>query len=284
MNELVTRLLCPEPGVKMKLNSMDNSIKAPPEWRCVGLSEVGTSHVKTGKPCQDHHVWENVGQAVVLAVSDGAGSATRSDVGAQLASQLAAKTAKQMLEQHANGLEQLPDSELISLLDSAVAEARAGIVAEAQSLQVPVRDLATTLLLCVSAPSFIASAHIGDGVIVYMGEGLHDVETMSPPEHGRYVNQTFFLTDADFKQRFRTRVIRQPPSCIALFTDGLEPVAWQVQSKKPFEGFLRPIFNYLIENDELQLLEELAERLTSEQICDKTDDDKTLLLACRVRG
>ena len=44
-------------------------------WRAVGASVVGTSHIKTGAPCQDSHHLEIVGAEpiVVMVASDGAG-------------------------------------------------------------------------------------------------------------------------------------------------------------------------------------------------------------------
>src|SRR6516225_2777134 len=53
-----------------------------PDWRFASATAIGTSHVKTGTPCQDHHtcrVFRNgEGEPIIaIAVSDGAGSAIR---------------------------------------------------------------------------------------------------------------------------------------------------------------------------------------------------------------
>lgn len=45
-------------------------------WRVAAASVRGTTHEKTGQPCQDAHCWEQLPESVlVAAVADGAGSA-----------------------------------------------------------------------------------------------------------------------------------------------------------------------------------------------------------------
>src|SRR5262249_60643791 len=57
------------------------------EWRFASATVIGTSHVKSGTPCQDHHrcrVFRNGADEpiIAIAVSDGAGSVTRGEDGA----------------------------------------------------------------------------------------------------------------------------------------------------------------------------------------------------------
>ena len=59
------------------------------EWRFANATVIGTSHVKTGTPCQDHYrcrVFRNGADEpiIAIAVSDGAGSATRGEDGAAI--------------------------------------------------------------------------------------------------------------------------------------------------------------------------------------------------------
>src|SRR5262245_40585541 len=57
-------------------------------WRYAGASVIGTSHGKSGSPCQDKHdcriFWEKEQPILAIAVSDGAGSATNSTIGASI--------------------------------------------------------------------------------------------------------------------------------------------------------------------------------------------------------
>src|SRR3954462_8300754 len=58
-------------------------------WNFVYGSAAGTSHQRTGQPCQDYCVGEvvaaSIGPVLVAACADGAGSAALSGVGARIA-------------------------------------------------------------------------------------------------------------------------------------------------------------------------------------------------------
>ncbi|HEY3342098.1 MAG TPA: protein phosphatase 2C domain-containing protein, partial [Anaerolineae bacterium] len=62
----------------------------PGNWRVVGASVMGTSHQEMGTPCQDAHAYRvaSTGELIV-AIADGAGSASRSAEGAALVVQFA---------------------------------------------------------------------------------------------------------------------------------------------------------------------------------------------------
>src|SRR4051812_22682401 len=52
-------------------------------WTVVGASAIGTRHTSTGGHCQDAHAYQHVGKGtLVVAVADGAGSATHAGIGA----------------------------------------------------------------------------------------------------------------------------------------------------------------------------------------------------------
>ena len=132
-------------------------------WKVVSSSVAGTSHETKGLPCQDAHYWELRSDGVlVAAVADGAGSASMSDVGAKIAVSKAVETILQ--------LEALPTSEdeagWKSLLTKALTIARTSVETEANTRQVSVRDLASTLLVAVVTPELVVTAQVGDGAIV----------------------------------------------------------------------------------------------------------------------
>ncbi len=58
-------------------------------WRVVSACEIGTSHVRSGRPCQDSVAHSIVrtkrGNVFISVVSDGAGSAAHSEIGSWLA-------------------------------------------------------------------------------------------------------------------------------------------------------------------------------------------------------
>src|SRR4051794_33650646 len=62
-------------------------------WRTAFASVIGTSHIKTGIPCQDASACsvinaEDGSEILVAAAADGAGTASRSEAGAALAVEL----------------------------------------------------------------------------------------------------------------------------------------------------------------------------------------------------
>ena len=62
-------------------------------WHVAAASARGTSHEKTGQPCQDAHDWRILpDDGLVVAVADGASSAALGQIGAMLASWTAATT------------------------------------------------------------------------------------------------------------------------------------------------------------------------------------------------
>src|ERR1043165_496946 len=63
------------------------------KWKYVHASVKGTSHARTGAPCQDVTACKiltnaNDNETLIAVVSDGAGSASRAETGAALACQL----------------------------------------------------------------------------------------------------------------------------------------------------------------------------------------------------
>jgi len=60
------------------------------DWQVIGAAVQGLSHQKQGLPCQDALEFRCLPDGVLLvALADGAGSATRSEVGARAAVQVA---------------------------------------------------------------------------------------------------------------------------------------------------------------------------------------------------
>src|SRR4026209_2083903 len=132
-----------------------------PSWRLLGASVPGTSHLKTGLPCQDAHrfvVLEN--GVVIAAVADGAGSAKHADRG----SLLAVEHAVSWLSAALAASDAWTEDDSVDLLRSMTQEVRTHLehTCEPGTLS----DFATTLLVCFVTKSVIAAFQIGDGAIV----------------------------------------------------------------------------------------------------------------------
>jgi hypothetical protein len=72
-------------------------------------------------------------------------------------------------------------------------------------------------------------------------------------------------------------------SDVALLTDGMERLALRFDSLTPHPPFFRPLFEALRATTNVDALtEDLRQFLQSDSVQNKTDDDKTLVLASRI--
>ena len=255
----------------------------PRRWRTAHASVVGTSHVKTSTPCQDAGGCQVLeapdGNEVLLVVaSDGAGTASRSDVGAMLAVRL-------FLDVF--GTAARADPCLVTIDRAFVDDWLAGFkeaVAELAACEGhSVRDYSCTLLGAVVGPTSAAYVQIGDGAIVVGTEEPGEYTWVVWPQHGEYANQTHFLTQEDAAAAlvFETG---PPVNEVAVFTDGIERLVLDLSSNTVHAPAFRPIFGWLAQTEPDrtgQPSEGLVAYLSSDHINRRTDDDKTLVMATR---
>ena len=160
------------------------------------------------------------------------------------------------------------------------AKVRQQLNLEASRENVDLREFATTVLTAIVGPSQAIFSHIGDGVIVY-GDG-DEFKTPSWPKQGEFVNTTYFLTGSDFEDQISFNVIDQQIDEIALLTDGLQPLALHYATHSVHSPFFQPMFAALrdVSNPD-ELREPLKAFMNSCAVNNRTDDDKTLVLATR---
>ncbi len=248
-------------------------------WKTLHRSVAGTSHLVAGTPCQDCCDVRQVelgDQRVLLAVcSDGAGSAKFSEQGSAL-------VCEQFL--------QIVEAELRAglSLETVTGETavewgeriRNVIKGVSSQMGCELRDLAATFLGAIVLPGRACFFQIGDGAIVAKKDDR--LEAIFWPQSGEYINTTNFLTDEDFagKLQFQNRS-DDATTALAMFTDGLERLILQSSDRTVHTPFLEPLFQSLVEHDVEQLTEPMRAFLCSPQVNDRTDDDKTLVLAVR---
>jgi hypothetical protein len=249
-------------------------------WKILNASCAGTSHLKSGQPCQDHASADVVEagdeRALVAACADGAGSAAFSEVGARLA---CARIVQQITGAVENGLQvgQIDRAQVLQWCRAV----RADLEAEAQGREVPMRELACTLLLAVVGKTAAAFAQIGDGAIVVRKDDAYQAAFW--PQSGEYVNTTNFLTDTEWERRLEFKTEEGSVIDVALFTDGLQPLVLDYAEKAPYARFFGPMFARLRDSQAPdELLVQLRRFLDSPRVNDRTDDDKTLILATRL--
>ncbi len=125
--------------------------------------------------------------------------------------------------------------------------------------------------------------HIGDGAAVARNAVTGDWEAMSWPAQGEYASTTFFLTDDGGP---RVRIVRSavPVDRVAVFTDGIERLALDFAAERAhgpfFSGMSDPVAAAAASGWNLPLSRKLGDYLASPAVNARTDDDKTLILAC----
>jgi serine/threonine protein phosphatase PrpC len=250
-------------------------------WRVVAASVRGTRHEQRQQPCQDAHYWATVQDDVlVAAVADGASSAPLGKVGATLAVCAAATTVGARHQRMV-----CPDNDEAwgQWLVDAIQAAQATVVAEALARQVPVRALATTLILVVAMPARVAVAQIGDGAVV-VSDMAGNLIPLTVPQHGEYPNETTFLISPNALASVQVGVWRGSPKHVVAFSDGLQRLALTMPDGRPYAPFFLPFFRFVDAVPESREAHVQVEAfLCSQRVRARTGDDVTLLLGSLLR-
>ena len=256
------------------------------EWRIAGASSIGTAHLKSGAPCQDafkYGLYQSAheGEVILLVASDGAGSARFSDIGADIACREFAANLELYLTD-GNRVESLDVSNVRSWLDNVVEALNVRATADGA----PLRDYACTLLAAVLSCTHAAFAQIGDGAMV-VREGPEDWCYIFWPQHGEYINTTRFITAPSSLDQLEFAHTARAIHELAVFTDGIEPLVLQYATNavhSPFFNTMFPPVRALTQPGfDATLSDKLSTYLSSPVICSRTDDDKTLVLASRLK-
>ena len=250
-------------------------------WRVISASEAGTSHLERSVPCQDE-CQAGVGSTpsgshVLWAfVSDGAGSAPYGKDGAFIATNEAADFTAARI--HQGEIEPCG-----SFAHECFCAVRAAIDTEASVRALVPRDLACTFLGVISKSTGTLVFQVGDGgIAVDVGEGL---EVSVPPMAGEYANMTNFATDHDAEAVMAIKTYPAQVRRAALFSDGLQSLVMDLASNTPHLPLFTALFGVLesagTESEET-LNYALRRFLLSAAVNERTDDDKTLVLAVSV--
>jgi hypothetical protein len=213
--------------------------------KLVAASKRGRSHAHVGGFREDDFFLETTAGWHILAVADGAGSASRSRHGSKIAASRAGEFIKaqlsgdegRCLEEAAAAWHSEPTAPqaarkaLYPILGGAVFTAVKAIEEEANGKGHPVKDYATTLILGIHKP--IASGHliaaywVGDGAVaVYRQGNPATALLLGEVDSGEFAGQTRFLdrstvaSGEGIMQRIRLTLIPDFTALI-LMTDGI---------------------------------------------------------------
>jgi hypothetical protein len=247
------------------------------QWRWAASSRIGTSHLKAGTRKQDAYtvkVPEN--DALCVIVSDGAGSSSHGGEGASLVCRMLSIVICNWIADH-GGLP--PDDQLYEWLD--LVRDRLALVAEKRELTK--RQFASTLVALIVRGDDLLALQVGDSALVARKAGQWDA--ICWPENGEFASTTYFVTD---DPEPRLQIVRKAAGdydAFAVFSDGIESIALHHANREPHARFFDPMIKPVDQASErgrlVALSAALGRYLDGPAICDRTDDDKTLVLVSR---
>lgn len=255
------------------------------DWRIAAASVIGTSHLRSALSCQDNHACDifvdsDGRQVLAVVASDGAGSAARSQEGSYIACRIIQQALRAYLTS-TGGLGDLScrtARQWVGLVQDAIAD-RAREQGEA------LRNYACTLLAAFIGENVAAFLQIGDGAMVVAADEPGEWTWVYWPQSGEFANTTYFVTDNNAMDNLQFDVRNSLVYEIAMFTDGLQSLVLDYSARivhSPFfDRIFVPVRASLLSGCDYKLSNALKEYLAAPRVCERTDDDKTLILATR---
>ncbi|HEV2859940.1 MAG TPA: PP2C family serine/threonine-protein phosphatase [Pyrinomonadaceae bacterium] len=282
----------------------------PPEWRVIGETVPGASHLRAGVPNQDAILQlreSGRGLPVVVSVSDGHGSdkCFRSHLGSRFAVRLAAQLATELLDglrgageapEAEEELKKRASAELVKRWREAVEadwkarpftteefdklEKKDGARARKLVEENPLLAYGATSLTVAVSDSFILYLQLGDGEILNVSDA-GAVERALPEDARLFANETTSLCTKGAEQDFRfslRRVEAEHPALILITTDGY------ANSFSDEAGFLKVGSDLLemLRADGFDAVNASVKGWLEEATRSGSGDDTTLGIICRM--
>lgn len=255
-------------------------------WHAAYASAIGTSHEKSKNPCQDacgsRIIQAGSGQEIFLGiVSDGAGSASRSEVASSLVVEMFLKKFTSLIKSELE-LQTIDRSYILSWLN----EVRSQIFIQAKNENLSPREFACTIVAAIVGIDNSIFFQVGDGAIVVSESPSNDYGCIFWPQHGEFINQTNFIIQENLSDVLEFEFSQNRINRIALFTDGIERLVLNFSDKSVYPPSLNSIFEWLQNTPQPNPIEGTSQALNtflnSPFINNRTDDDKSLVMASRI--
>jgi hypothetical protein len=240
-------------------------------WLACGASVTGSEHERRGLGCDDAYGYGIVGDFVVAAVADGAGSVSGTSAwGSYAACQsiLTDALAPRFVRDFQAAPAEHGQTLMRWLFDCAVNR----VSEHADAMRVDASRLSTTLCVALAGRDHAVFGQIGDGIIATENEGR--VETLLIEPKSDYANSTWFLQSDDaFEQSYRT-AMQLAVTAFALSTDGMSYKITNVATGGAYEPFFRGSWQHLRSGASADKFAALLRGIEDDQ----TGDDKTMVL------
>jgi len=253
-------------------------------WAWAGASVTGESHLRNGETGQDsgsfHTYTSKTDDVAVAVVCDGAGSAPHSKLGSQLVAIKAQRIVAAFL---ASG----GDLARLGRAGAAgfIAELHSALARKAAEHGCKVRDLATTMTLAIVAEEIAVVIQVGDSACAVRCNGEWQIPIW--PMNGEYVNLTYFVSGFP-RVPLAFATMRGKVTHLAVFSDGLGDMVLDRSSRSPFVPFFEGVFDGAglgqSSGRDRGASVDLGHFLCSAKASERSDDDKTLIIAARVKS
>ena len=247
------------------------------EWALAACSVAGSSHEAAGRPCQDAYALACPASRrpgwLILVCSDGAGSASRAEEGSREACTAFCRN----VSDHLGRSETLTSKDL----EDVFVATRAHLEALADDTGSPLEELACTLVAAIVGPNSALFVQVGDGAVVIESEnGGHEAAIW--PQIGQYANVTNFVTSENALEVVQYRSLEFAPTAVGLFTDGIQHLVLDLVGRSVPTQFFAPIWQAMRSGIEpRRFSSELRTFLSSDRFNERTDDDRTLVIAAQ---
>jgi len=230
---------------------------------------TGSSHIRSGKPCQDFSVSLSAKNAAIIAVADGHGSDEyfRSDRGARFAAEAAVQCIQELLavndKAFNKSLKRAPDTAFKNLEKKIVDYWRKKVKDDIEQEEVDKADFVvygTTLLAAAMTKNYWFALQIGDGKCVIIKE---DNSVTQPViwDDRCFLNRTTSLCDDEAADLFRHYYCETLPLAVFLGSDGIDNSFPVNENESYLANFYMSVYRNFLdeghEKGELQLREAL---------------------------
>ena len=248
-------------------------------WKTVSAAVAGPNKGALG--CQDavavRHIRAGGHTALVMALADGAGSASHGGDAARLIVRTLLAAASSRLRRRF-GQGKPENAWGVGDMAAAFVRARTAVIHAAEAQHHDLRDWGSTGLLAVLTDDTTVLAQMGDGAMCLRQGGEWSCPIL--PDLDGYVNVTTFVTHGHAPLRTH---VAPPADAVLLFSDGLQSLALDYQSGRPHAPFCHGVIAELGKStDSRKLRGDLATWLSSDSIRTRSDDDVSLAMALRV--
>jgi hypothetical protein len=257
---------------------MDSSLS----WRIASASSTGTGHLSKAVECQDSSCFSfaksirGEEKTLLIVVSDGAGSAAYASRGSRLVCNSIVDCAQYWLRKS------IP-ADLSGLLLHSAGHARQALLKAANAEGVSISEFSATCLCLLITENSLAALQVGDGLIV-VENGSGSIGPVFWPRKYEYANTTTFLTSRNWFQDLQYSQWIGSPRSFFICSDGIQSICSYSQSMAVVPSFV-DAFKKVLSDESPGYSSEASKRiltfLDSEQVCSRTDDDKTVFVGIK---